>query len=200
MDLKNYELSDYEEYLLKRTGTENVSFTDGMVYATYHPQKNTTELMKTNDDEFVALCIEAEEQMKPLQTNDTDDNSEWLDRIRFPVDSTEINEFERVFYERHPDIKPQQKNDPLSGSIVTVPLGEALFEFMYADFDSLYDEVKFRLYKYEEIELPNADSDMQDNINQFISYRAYKELINYLAFGSTASALFPPGINKGADI
>ena len=39
-----------------------------------------------------------------------------------------------------------------------------------------------------------------DSINRFISYRAYKELINYLAFGSTASALFPPGINKGADI
>ena len=179
MDLKNYELSDYEEYLLKRTGTENVSFTDGMVYATYHPENNTTELTKTNDDEFVALCVEAEEQMKPLPTNDTDDNSEWLNCIRFPVDSTEIDEFERVFYERHPDIKPQQKNDPLSGSIVTVPLGEALFEFMYADFDSLYDEVKFRLYKYEEIELPDADSNIQDNINRFISYRAYKELINY---------------------
>ena len=147
MDLKNYELSDYEEYLLKRTGTENVSFADGMVYATYHPENNTTELMKTNDDEFVALCIEAEEQMKSLQTNSTDDNSEWLDRIRFPIDSKEIDEFERVFYERHSDIKPQQKNDPLSGSIVTVPLGEALFEFMYADFDSLYDEVKLRLYK-----------------------------------------------------
>lgn len=67
MDLKNYQLSEYEEYLLKRTGTENVSFIDGMVYATYHPESNTTELMKTNDDEFVPLCIEAEEQMKPLQ-------------------------------------------------------------------------------------------------------------------------------------
>ena len=200
MDLNNYELSDYEEYLLKRTGTENVSFADGMVYATYHPESNITELMKTNDDEFVALCIEAEEQMKPLQTNSDDDNSEWLDRIRFPIDSKEIDEFERVFYERHPDIKPQQKNDPLSGSIVTVPLGEALFEFMYADFDSLYDEVKFRLYKYEEIELPDADSNMQDSINRFISYRAYKELINHLAFGSTASALFPPSIKNGADI
>ena len=200
MDLKNYELSDYEEHLLNRTGTENVSFVDGMVYATYHPENNKTELMKTNDDEFVALCIEAEEQMKPLQTNSADDNSEWLDRIRFPVDSTEIDEFERVFYERHPDIKPQQKNDPLSGSIVTVPLGEALFEFMYADFDSLYDEVEFRLYKYEEFELPNANNDMPDNINRFISYRAYKELINYLVFGSTASALFPPSIKNGADI
>ena len=165
MDFKNYELSDYEEYLLKRTGMENVSFADGMVYATYHPENNTTELMKTNDDEFVALCIEAEEQMKPLQTNSDDDNSEWLDRIRFPIDSKEINEFERVFYERHSDIKPQQKNDPLSGSIVTVPLGEALFEFMYADFDSLYDEVELRLYKYEEFELPDVDSNMQDNIS-----------------------------------
>lgn len=86
MDLNNYELSDYEEYLLKRTGTENVSFADGMVYATYHPESNITELMKTNDDEFVALCIEAEEQMKPLQANSDDDNSEWLDRIRFPID------------------------------------------------------------------------------------------------------------------
>lgn len=71
---------------------------------------------------------------------------------------------------------------------------------MYADFDSLYDEVKFRLYKYEEIELPDADSNIQDHINRFISYRAYKELINYLAFGSTASALFPPYINNGTDI
>ena len=200
MDFKNYELSDYEEYLLKRTGTENVSFADGMVYATYHPESNITELMKTNDNEFVALCVEAEEQIKPLQTNGTDDNSEWLDRIRFPVDSTETDEFERVFYERHSDIKPQQKNNPLSGSIVTVPLGEALFEFMYADFDSLYDEVELRLYKYEEIELPDVESSMQDNINQFIFYRAYKELINYLAFGSTASALFPPSIKNGADI
>ena len=71
---------------------------------------------------------------------------------------------------------------------------------MYADFDSLYDEVELRLYKYEENELPDADGNMQDNINQFISYRAYKELINYLAFGSTASALFPPSIKNGTDI
>ena len=32
MDLKNYQLSEYEEYLLERTGTENVAFDDGMVY------------------------------------------------------------------------------------------------------------------------------------------------------------------------
>ena len=36
MDLKNYQLSEYEEYLLERTGTENVAFDDGMVYVTYH--------------------------------------------------------------------------------------------------------------------------------------------------------------------
>ena len=200
MDLKNYQLSEYEEYLLKRTGTENVSFIDGMVYATYHPESNTTELMKTNDDEFVALCIEAEELMKPLQTNDTDDDSKWLDCIRFPVNTTEIDEFENVFYEQHPDIKPQPKNNPLSGSVVTVPLGEALFEFMYADFDSLYDDVESKLYKYDEIELPDIDSDMQDNINQFLTNRAYNKLINHIAFGSTASALFPLRINEGADI
>lgn len=200
MDFKNYQLSEYEEYLLQRTGTENVTFTDGMVYATYHPENNTTELMKTADDEFVALCIEAEEQMKPLQTNSADDNSEWLDRIRFPVNSSEIDEFEKAFYEHHPDIKPQQKNNPLSGSVVAVPLGESLFEFMYADFDSLYDEVKFILYKFEEIKLQDAESGMQDNINQFLSYRAYKKLINHIAFGSTASALFPPSIKDGADI
>ena len=64
MNLKNYELSDYEEYLLKRTGTENVSFTEGMVYATYHPQKNTIELMKTNDDEFVALYNRADKNQR----------------------------------------------------------------------------------------------------------------------------------------
>ena len=200
MNFNNYELSEYEEYLLKRTGTENVSFVDGIVYATYHQENRAVDLMKTNDDEFVALCIEAENQMKPLQTDSTDDNSELLNCIRFPIDSTEVEAFEKVFYEQHPDIKPQQKNNPLSGSVVTVPLGEALFEFIYADFDSLYDDVKLRLYKYEEIELPDVDSDMQDNINQFLSYRAYKELINCLAFGSTASALFPPSINVEGDL
>lgn len=200
MDLKNYELSEYEEYLLNRTGTENVSFIDDMAYATYHPENSKVELMKTTDDEFVALCIEAEEQMKPLQTNSTDDNSEWLDRVRFPVDSTEVDAFEKEFYKQHADIQPQQKNNPLSGSVVTVPFSEALFEFVYTDFDSLYDEVKFKLNKYEEIELPNADSDIQERINRFLSYRAYKELINHLAFGSTASALFPPSINEDADI
>lgn len=200
MDLINYELSDYEEYLFKRTGTENVSFIDGMVYATYHPENNTTELMKTTDDEFVSLCVEAEELMKPLQMNNADGNLEWVNYIRYPVESTEVDEFERVFYERHPDIQPQQKNDPLSGSVVTVPLGEALFEFVYADFDSLYDDVKFRLYKYEEIELPDVDSNEKDTIHSFISYRAFKDLINSIAFGSTASALFPPRINEEADI
>ena len=200
MYLKDYELSEYEEYLLKRTGTENVSFIDGMVYATYHQENSTVDLMKTNDDEFIPLCIEAEEQMKPLQMDNTDDSLEWLDRIRFHVDSAEIDEFEKAFYEHHPDIKPQQKNNPLSGSVAAVPLGEALFEFMYADFDSLYDDVKLRLYKYDEIELPDVDNYMQDNINHFLTYRAYKELINHIAFGSTASVLFPPSIKNGADI
>ncbi|MBQ9673033.1 MAG: hypothetical protein IJV39_00210 [Ruminococcus sp.] len=200
MDWKNYQLSEYEEYLLKRTGAENVSFIDGMVYATYHQENSTVDLMKTNDDEFVALCIEAENQMKPLQINNADDNFEWMNCIRFPIDSADVDGFEKVFYEQHPDIEPQQKNNPLSGSVVTVPLGEALFEFMYADFDSLYDEVKFRLYKYDEIELPNVESDIQENINHFLSYRAYEGLINCLAFGSTASAFFPPSINDDADI
>lgn len=43
-------------------------------------------------------------------------------------------------------------------------------------------------------------NNLQDNINQFISYCAYKELINYLAFGSTTSAMFPPSTKNGADI
>lgn len=94
--------------------------------------------MKSNDDEFVTLCINAREQARSLQEHKNDDNSEWLENIRFPVDSTEIDEFEKMFYEHNPDIEPQSKNNPLSGSKVTLPLGEALFEFVYADFDSLY--------------------------------------------------------------
>ena len=61
MDLKNYQLSEYEEYLLERTGTENVAFNDGMVYVTYHSGNNSTELMKSNDDEFVTLCINSKD-------------------------------------------------------------------------------------------------------------------------------------------
>ena len=114
--------------------------------------------MKSNDDEFVTLCINAREQARSLQEHKNDDNSEWLENIRFPVDSTEIDEFEKMFYEHNPDIEPQSKNNPLSGSKVTLPLGEALFEFVYADFDSLYKEVKVSLRMYEDIDLPNADN------------------------------------------
>ena len=147
--------------------------------------------MKSNDDEFVTLCINAREQARSLQEHKNDDNSEWLENIRFPVDSTEIDEFEKMFYEHNPDIEPQSKNNPLSGSKVTLPLGEALFEFVYADFDSLYKEVKVSLRMYEDIDLPNADNQI---------YRNYKWLINHLAFGSTASALFPPAITQDADL
>ena len=63
MDLKNYQLSEYEEYLLERTGTENVAFNDGMVYVTYHGDNNSTKLMKSNDDEFVMLCMNTKEQV-----------------------------------------------------------------------------------------------------------------------------------------
>lgn len=94
--------------------------------------------MKSNDDEFVTLCINSKDRARSIQAHSDDDNSEWLDNIRFPVDSTEIDEFEKMFYEHNPDIEPQQKNNPLSGCKVTLPLGEALFEFVYADFDSLY--------------------------------------------------------------
>ena len=67
MELKNYQLSEYEEYLLERTGTENVVFNDGMVYVTYHRDNNSTELMKSNDDEFITLCMTAKEQACSLQ-------------------------------------------------------------------------------------------------------------------------------------
>lgn len=200
MDLSKYKLTDYEEYLLERMGTENVAFDDCMVYASFHTENNTTQAMKTADDEFVTLCIEAAEQMKSLQVHSVDNNSEFLDDIRFPIDSTEIDEFERVFYNQHPDMEPQQKNNPLSGSVITLPLGEALFEFVYADFDSLYKEVRAILCSYEDIELPNPDSDMQENINRFLIYRTYKKLINHLAFGSAASAMFPPSIKQDADL
>ena len=200
MDLKNYQLSEYEEYLLERTGTENIAFNDGMVYVTYQSGNNSTELMKSNDDEFITLCMNAKEQVCSLQEHKNDDDSEWLDCIRFPVDSTEIDEFEKMFYEHNPDIEPQPKNNPLSGCKVTLPLGEALFEFVYADFDSLYKEVKVSLRMYEDIDLPNADNEMQDMINRYRIYRNYKWLINHLAFGSTASALFPPAITQDADL
>ena len=200
MELKNYQLSEYEEYLLERTGTENVAFDDGMVYVTYHRDNNSTELMKSNDDEFITLCMTAKEQACSLQVQKNDDDSEWLDCIRFPIDSTERDEFEKMFYNQNPDINPQPKNNPLSGSKVTLPLGEALFEFIYADFDSLYSEVKVSLFLYKDIDLPNADSDMQEMINRYQIYRNYKWLINHLAFGSTASALFPPAIMQDADL
>ena len=109
MDLSKYKLSEYEEYLLERMGTENVVFDDGMVYASFHPENNTTQIMKTADDEFVTLCIEAGEQIKSLQVHSVDNYSDFLDEIRFSIDSTEIDEFERVFYNQHPDIEPQQK-------------------------------------------------------------------------------------------
>ena len=200
MELKNYQLSEYEEYLLERTGTENVAFNDGMVYVTYHRDNNSTELMKSNDDEFITLCMTAKEQACSLQVQKNDDDSEWLDCIRFPIDSTERDEFEKMFYHQNPDINPQPKNNPLSGSKVSLPLGEALFEFIYADFDSLYSEVKVSLFLYKDIDLPNADSDMQEMINRYQIYRNYKWLINHLAFGSTASALFPPAIMQDADL
>ena len=200
MELKNYQLSEYEEYLLERTGTENVAFDDGMVYVTYHRDNNSTELMKSNDDEFITLCMTAKEQACSLQVQKNDDDSEWLDCIRFPIDSTERDEFEKMFYNQNPDINPQPKNNPLSGSKVTLPLGEALFEFIYADFDSLYSEVKVSLFLYKDIDLPNADCDMQEMINRYQIYRNYKWLINHLAFGSTASALFPPAIMQDADL
>lgn len=200
MDLKNYQLSEYEEYLLERTGTKNVAFTDGMVYVTYHRDNNSTELMKSNDDEFIMLCMNAKEQVCSLQNHKNDDDSEWLDCIRFPVDSTERDEFEKMFYQQNPDIRPQPKNNPLSGSKVTLPLGEALFEFVYADFDSLYEEVKVCLCLYKDIDLPNADNEVQEMINRYRIYRNYKWLINHLAFGSTASALFPPAITQEADL
>ena len=202
MDLINYRLSEYEEYLMERTGTENVMFDCATVYVTYHRNNNSTELMKTNDDEFVALCIESKERTSSLQKSGTDDSSKWLESIRFPVDSTEIDEFEKLFYEQNPDILPQPKNNPLSGSKVTLPLGEALFEFIYADFDSLYKEVEVSLciYSDKNIELPDVDSDVQDLINRFQIYRSYNWLINHLAFGSTASALFPPAIREDADL
>ena len=200
MDLKNYQLSEYEEYLLERTGTENIAFNDGMVYVTYHRDNNSTELMKSNDDEFIMLCMNAKEQVCSLQEHKNDDDSEWLDCIRFPVDSTERDEFEKMFYQQNPDIKPQPKNNQLSGSKVTLPLGEALFEFVYADFDSLYEEVKVCLCLYKDMDLPNADNEVQEMINRYRIYRNYKWLINHLAFGSTASALFPPAITQDADL
>ena len=200
MDLKNYQLSEYEEYLLERTGTENVAFTDGMVYVTYYRDNNSTELIKSNDDEFIMLCMNAKEQVCSLQGHKNDDDSEWLDCIRFPVDSTERDEFEKMFYHHNPDIEPQPKNNPLSGSKVTLPLGEALFEFVYADFDSLYEEVKVCLCLYKDMDLPNADNEVQEMINRYRIYRNYKWLINHLAFGSTASALFPPAITQDADL
>ena len=41
---------------------------------------------------------------------------------------------------------------------------------------------------------------MQEMNNRYQIYRNYKWLINHLAFGSTASALFPPAIMQDADL
>ena len=59
---------------------------------------------------------------------------------RYTIERRHFEDYVETFYEEHPELTREPLHNVLSGCNITMPLGEGILDFVYADFDSAYKD------------------------------------------------------------
>ena len=167
-DFSQYKPTEYEKYRKIRSNNRLVTFDEVTHYARFSPSDKTVIIYVSPKYEFINMYewIEdegTEEQLKKfiwehtlteehlgqdpktVLEEDISKQKQYLDTFnaRYDIDRRNFENNESDFYAAHPDLQYVPLHNVLSGSEITIPLGEGILDFVYADFAPAFKDVSF---------------------------------------------------------
>ena len=166
-DYSEYQPTEYEKYISSRQGRAYIDL--NLFHNTVRFDRNQRDMEISVDPchEYAILLddlresewIETEGHPLPLYRNEEErlqyirqveeqnlDNKLTFARFltRFQINRHQFDQDVRDIYEENPDVQKEPLNNVLSGAEITLPVGEGLLDFLYADFEKPYrDQIEF---------------------------------------------------------
>ena len=242
-DYSQYKPTEYEKYRWLRSNDKYIIFDKVSNYALFTTERKTVNIRVSNKYEFINMyCwIEddgTEEQLKKfvwdhtmteedlgedpktVVNNHLTEQKEYLEyfKARYDIRRDDFKNYEDDFYEEHPDIEYEPLHNVLSGCSITIPLGEGILDFVYADFDSAYRDTAFiyellnklrdEIIDKDETPQPNKAKNsapekvynlLEQEIKDYFEYMYSCDDTRKITAASLYTAVCPPIIKRSAD-
>ena len=238
-DYSSYKPTEYEKYRWLRANNKYVTLDINTNFALFPRDNRTVQIQVNYKYEFVNMYywIEdggTEEQLNRFVSEHTpkeEDSKEYLENkiakqkqslaafeSRYKIESRHFEDYVETFYEEHPEITREPLHNILSGCNITMPLGEGILDFVYADFDSAYKDTALiygLIYQLREEYVKNNKDKQTEERKEFppekIENQLDERIHNYYEYyfscddtrGITEVSLYtaicPPVIKRSAD-
>ena len=167
-DFSKYKPTEYEKYRALRSNNRLVTFDQITHFAQFSSSDKTVTIHVSPKYEFMNMYewIEdegTEEQLKKfiwehtlteeqlgkdpkrVMEDDIAKQKKYLDSFsaRYNIERMIFENNESNFYAEHPELQYVPLHNVLSGSDITMPLGEGILDFVYADFAPGYKDASF---------------------------------------------------------
>ena len=167
-DYSKYQPTEYEKYRMLRSNNRLVTFDQITHFAHFSSSDKTVTIHVSPKYEFMNMYewIEdegTEEQLKKfiwehtlteeqlgkdpkhVMEEDIAKQKKYLDSFcaRYDIERMIFENNESNFYAEHPELQYVPLHNVLSGSDITIPLGEGILDFVYADFAPGYKDASF---------------------------------------------------------
>ena len=167
-DYSKYQPTEYEKYRMLRSNNRLVTFDQITHFAHFSSSDKTVTIHVSPKYEFMNMYewIEdegTEEQLKKfiwehtlteeqlgkdpkrVMEDDIAKQKNYLDSFsaRYDIERMIFENNESNFYAEHPELQYVPLHNILSGSDITIPLGEGILDFVYADFAPGYKDASF---------------------------------------------------------
>ena len=238
-DYSSYKPSEYEIYRWFRANNKYVTLDINTNFALFPADNRTVQIQVNYKYEFVNMYYWIEEEGTEEQlsnfisehTHKEEDSKEYLEskiaeqrqslaafESRYTIERRHFEDYVETFYEEHPELTCEPLHNVLSGCNITMPLGEGILDFVYADFDSAYKDTALLyglLYKLgkeynksnkdqqpkEKKEFPpeKIDNQLDEQIHNYYEYYFSCDDTKGITDASLYSAICPPVIKRSAD-
>ena len=167
-DFSKYKPTKYEKYRALRSNNRLVTFDEITHFAHFSSSDKTVTIHVSPKYEFMNMYEwiadeGTEEQLKqfiwdhtlteehlgkdpkPVREEDIAKQKKYLESFnaRYDVERINFENDESNFYAGHPELQYVPLHNILSGSDITIPLGEGILDFVYADFAPGYKDASF---------------------------------------------------------
>lgn len=166
-DFSEYQPTEYEKYISSRQGRAYIDL--NLFHNTVRFDRNQRDMEISVDPchEYAILLddlresewIETEGHPLPLYRNE-EERLQYIKQVeeqnlenkltfarfltQFQINRHQFDQDVRDIYEENPDVQKEPLNNVLSGAEITLPVGEGLLDFLYADFQKPYrDQIEF---------------------------------------------------------
>ena len=164
-DFSEYEMSEAEKYRAVRSNTPYLRLDYFNNTVSFPRGKGVMGLAVDDNKEFVSMFDAMEKaewiatdgcprpditdeemaaEFAKMDLQDRKQNEEVLASLqkKYRIDRRGFDAWAAAFYHMHPDEKEQPLNNVLSGARITLPIGEGILDFIYADFVPPFTQAK----------------------------------------------------------